>query len=765
MKLELLRYVARQIARDLDAGATLCVYYFFESEWNQLDHQGPVPTGEARSLELAKSSDLAHRPRGSSEAWFFIKELDSVVAIKFLSAPTTLKQKEIKKHIDLANERAGYLFRADHNPLTLLLAKDAFHKELADAIDTAKIVDVNNAIDEENAQSHQLSVLALDIDYFKQINDTYGHLYGDQVLKTFGRRLEAAAAEIVRTTSNRISVLLGHPSGEEFLVLITGTCSREEIISWAEVFRAKIDNEILPTQDEWERLNAVSNLAAIPLPPQQDRAVRASIGVTFRSVENASESGFDEAKFLLERADTALYRAKSGGRNQVVEFEDILSSCGRVLEQDNQTRIVAIDIGSNVGVVKGQEFKVFSPNFTGTQRLLINDGRTVRTLGMYPRIELTRVTVFDVQPEVSFAFVTLPEDKTLEVAKGSHLEAIPVGSVGHIATYKTKYFVAGSDAAAKNDIYSLKTYLKDEVERKHKVFSTVFRFVNEKEFLRKYGSAALNIGITQLYRDILSGSRSHSLVAVLDEASVGIVGMHNAYREDVIERIVDSFYKDFPELGLTAGVFCHDDISLEKDDLETDLDPVNGVEFAQFAASQYGREAGSKITHFGRKVAVRLLSNQRAARAYSSGQADYEKLIDLGVVDAEIRNEGGLLYSAAGQKILAAEQYEAAIAIKPNTIVYHSNLAMALKAAGEQDRALKVLNALTNEQFLRLIKVIPFAALNYAVMLAKAKDKGGQNYNEGRFGTLSKKVNEYDPEFKSKRKLDYQLINSAAENL
>ncbi|NOH78871.1 GGDEF domain-containing protein [Vibrio sp. RE86] len=129
--------------------------------------------------------------------------------------------------------------------------------------------------------NHPLSVLLVDIDYFKQINDRYGHQVGDQVLREIGRILK------VETFNNDFSFRYG---GEEFLVVLPETDA-----SQATVIAEKIKDVI-------ER----SSL----LPTHKERCT-ASFGVSALKQSEHWES-------LIERADKALYCAKNTGRNRVV---------------------------------------------------------------------------------------------------------------------------------------------------------------------------------------------------------------------------------------------------------------------------------------------------------------------------------------------------------------------------------------------------------------------------------------------------------------
>lgn len=133
---------------------------------------------------------------------------------------------------------------------------------------------------------YPLCLAVLDIDHFKHINDTLGHLGGDQVLRDFGR----IAARNVRTEE-----VLGRYGGEEFLLIFPMS-------------------PLLPALNVCERIR--EQVEAHGWDPQLNRAVTVSIGVT-QYVEGESVLEF------FARADGAMYLAKEGGRNQVVVQEPV----------------------------------------------------------------------------------------------------------------------------------------------------------------------------------------------------------------------------------------------------------------------------------------------------------------------------------------------------------------------------------------------------------------------------------------------------------
>lgn len=128
-----------------------------------------------------------------------------------------------------------------------------------------------------------MSVIMADIDYFKRINDTYGHLVGDEVLRQVAQKLQAQA---------RSYDYIGRYGGEEFL-LVVPECCLECTLAFAERLRLSFSRSHIETSG-----------GKIP--------VTISFGVATVDVHERGE-----AESLIKAADEALYRAKEGGRNRV----------------------------------------------------------------------------------------------------------------------------------------------------------------------------------------------------------------------------------------------------------------------------------------------------------------------------------------------------------------------------------------------------------------------------------------------------------------
>lgn len=128
----------------------------------------------------------------------------------------------------------------------------------------------------------ECALLMLDLDHFKQVNDSHGHAAGDRILTHF--------AEVIRT-SLRKTDFAGRLGGEEFAILLMGT-TPEDAAEFADRLRKRVKDETI--SHDGTRIRITVSIGVTPLLPQDT-----SIDIT------------------LARADAALYRAKAGGRNRI----------------------------------------------------------------------------------------------------------------------------------------------------------------------------------------------------------------------------------------------------------------------------------------------------------------------------------------------------------------------------------------------------------------------------------------------------------------
>jgi diguanylate cyclase (GGDEF)-like protein len=149
--------------------------------------------------------------------------------------------------------------------------------------------------DRNAARGIGLAILMLDIDHFKCVNDTYGHVAGDEVLK------EVAA--VIRE-STRSEDLVARYGGEEFVIALPVSV-QDLAVERAEIIRCELAaRQIISSDDDYQ--------------------VTASVGLSF-----APPGRSRNATALIVSADQALYQAKADGRNRVVAASFLLESAAR----------------------------------------------------------------------------------------------------------------------------------------------------------------------------------------------------------------------------------------------------------------------------------------------------------------------------------------------------------------------------------------------------------------------------------------------------
>ena len=141
-------------------------------------------------------------------------------------------------------------------------------------------------------EGNPLSVVLADLDHFKDVNDTFGHLAGDEALCEAYRRMAKAM---------RPYDMIGRYGGEEFLIVLPG-CDEPGALHFCERLRGQLADAPIAYKGE-------------------EISVTVSVGAVVRE-HNES----DDCQALLQAADQALYRAKRGGRNRV----ELALGCVRV---------------------------------------------------------------------------------------------------------------------------------------------------------------------------------------------------------------------------------------------------------------------------------------------------------------------------------------------------------------------------------------------------------------------------------------------------
>lgn len=219
------------------------------------------------------------------------------VPITYLSSEQDVEKRSI------ALGRAGDDFLSkplnDRELITAVTTRAARSRQLSDALDRdsltglLKLSRIKEQVDIELSRTIRcggdLSVVMLDLDYFKRVNDTYGHPAGDKVIKAISHLLR----QRLRKTD-----AVGRYGGEEFVAVLP-RCSHEEAVRLMEDIRVRFGE-------------------------LHFNAGERSFNVTFSAGIAAYRPGIERAEQLLQEADAALYRAKSEGRNRVCVHDPLL---------------------------------------------------------------------------------------------------------------------------------------------------------------------------------------------------------------------------------------------------------------------------------------------------------------------------------------------------------------------------------------------------------------------------------------------------------
>ena len=155
---------------------------------------------------------------------------------------------------------------------------------------------LDERIDSEAIRAHKydmpLSMMMIDIDHFKAVNDRYGHQIGDRVLKSLCE---------VLIKKGRITDVVARYGGEEIVILTIQT-NISDTFNVAEKLRKTVETSIMVPVDKSE--------------DREDIRITVSIGVA-----GLDQQGFD-SQAMIKKADMALYQAKSEGRNRVIAYHD-----------------------------------------------------------------------------------------------------------------------------------------------------------------------------------------------------------------------------------------------------------------------------------------------------------------------------------------------------------------------------------------------------------------------------------------------------------
>ena len=290
-----LNYIIPIIGEILDTFISNHLIYIFLKESGKFKLEWPVSCLDNQILtNLSKlNSDHAVKLSDDKKTGYFplVNENSLIGCIVAKSTDETLVPKEIEyleqlssqasTTINRANVYAEILKHATLDALTGFYNRRQMEERIKQEISSAK------------RKHTPLCAIMIDIDFFKRVNDTYGHAAGDFILKT--------VSKIMRSQLREYDIAARY-GGEEFAILLPFT-EEDEAIMVAERLRKAVENKVI----DIEKVNSKTDTKTIK--------ITISLGVyKFKETDKNTD--------LLINADKALYEAKETGRNKVIVYKE-----------------------------------------------------------------------------------------------------------------------------------------------------------------------------------------------------------------------------------------------------------------------------------------------------------------------------------------------------------------------------------------------------------------------------------------------------------
>lgn len=634
-------------------------------------------------------------------ALFWLANNQAVVRINIKKKTRDSTLKAILQDLKNILKSANMVILANHDPLTGLLNRNGVRLGLERHLQPLP----DNIVDQESEQSptrtNQVVIYSFDIDHFKQVNDTYGHGVGDSILKIFASRLKFATQELEARFSN--AFILSRPGGEEFELISIGSNHRTQLNEISEHILKSIRTPPIPSGSE-----IVEVQKSAGSPENIPQKILASIGVAQQEIKSTGPAIDELIETIRKKADLALYRAKSDGRDCVRYFEDIRLNHGRVIEYHSASDLVIIDIGAAVNVKNGDIFKVFFPPFTGYSECFVDDGRTKKLLGTYIPIESAQIRVLDTQEKISTCMVVSKRTDG-PIPTGALLKRIAVGS-------KPIFVEPRLYGATQNDRARLVETIQNHINN-HSLLAVLnlqplLTEINQEPSPQLLADYATTIHmIFPAGTEVFVGDGFNCFVTMKTAPSTNEdIGSDSDDDVEQAASYVESFILKLEKLTKSySGVFLM-------------LSKPNGVSVSVEIALHFARAA--------LKAALKAPRNKPAIRFFQPSQtlvawrnetytdetiADYISFKTYGVTDSSMENQLGLSILAADDvsKFQLAElAFITAHQQKPDFKVFAANAALVKARLGKFDEAYKLFDQVGVAFFEK--KFSPIYLISYA---------------------------------------------------
>lgn len=544
------------------------------------------------------------------------------------------QQSNVKQAVAKAHHFSWMEYLATHSALTGLPNRRSFDLMFTSDIEQS-VGGLSNGSCANNLEALApitVSVLAIDLDNFKQVNDTHGHAYGDIVLKALAQRMRQHLDASLRPLN--IKYQLGHMSGEEFNVYLIGSLTQPHVLKIANALRQAVANRPLPSAAEVAAV-APRGQRRPPL-LKSERRHTISVGVETAEIPRSLQDTAGLISRLMKSADLAMLRAKKQpNKNVVHSFSDIRLRLGRVLEHDRVNDLIAIDIGRDVGVSEGDEFAVYDPKNAEKRPVVYSDGRTSTPIGSYPKVSCATIAALHVHNQMSFCTFVNRIVPWVEIQRDFVLETLAHGAL-------PKALCSTATAAGIANIADLTKTLKDISPAAAKAL--VFALRNIDRTLATRGEMGTQESLRHLY-DILQSLRLPSTsVGMLSSTEIAIVGTFAPTPLAVkVLRALDRAGDG--DVLWSVGAFDAKRYTKNGPRDVTAFRSENILALARYAA--VAAEEPNTVTFFSPRVAQRVLRSSRLSSRFDDTVSDFFNMQSLGMEDGLLYHEMSLLYSQA----------------------------------------------------------------------------------------------------------------------
>ncbi len=285
-----LRYIIPLVGEMIDKFVQNHLIYLFLNDNEQLKLVWPTACKDKKVFDIINARPLKRVTTNELGVFPLIYESKLLGYIITKNMDEKLTYKEIEYLDELANQSATTINRAN---VYAEILKHATLDALTGFYNRRQLEErIKQEVSSSRRQKTPLCGIMTDVDFFKRVNDTYGHAVGDLVLKT--------VSKVIRSQLREYDIA-GRYGGEEFVILLPFTRT-EEAKMVAERLRKSVENTVINIED----VNSEAE--------DKEIHVTISLGVYEFNSDNTDED-------LLKNADKALYKAKETGRNRVVIYE------------------------------------------------------------------------------------------------------------------------------------------------------------------------------------------------------------------------------------------------------------------------------------------------------------------------------------------------------------------------------------------------------------------------------------------------------------